>query len=47
MDLDQCLYSGSAHYPVYNVLKTAFRDGRDCSCYDGMYYLSIRVCDSG
>ena len=30
-----------------NDLKTAFRDGRDCSCYDGMYYLSIRVCDRG
>ena len=47
MDPDQRLYSGSAHYPVHNVLKTAFRDGRDRSGYDGMYYLSIRVCDSG
>ena len=37
MDPDQCLYSGNAHYPVHNVLKTAFRDGRDRSGYDGMY----------
>ena len=47
MDSDQRLHFGCTYHSVHNVLKTAFRDGRDRSGYDGMYYLSIRVCDSG
>ncbi len=40
------IFSGCTHYSVHNVLKAAFRDRRDRSCYDGMHYLSIRICCS-